>query len=128
MSAGKTVGEPAEKAWWLEFYCAEQECAELCESMRSVAEENGGSAWESNPPATRITRRPTVLKTAGISTEPPQRQQVTETDPESMAHCVALLVQSHPGLALVVETWPELPEAIRAGIAAMVKAAGEARK
>jgi len=29
-----------------------------------------------------------------------------------------------PGLALVVERWTDLPEAIRAGIVAMVRAAG----
>jgi hypothetical protein len=29
----------------------------------------------------------------------------------------------HPDLAVVVAAWPELPEAIRAGIVAMVKAA-----
>jgi hypothetical protein len=31
--------------------------------------------------------------------------------------------QSDPDLAAVVATWPTLPEAIRAGILAMVKAA-----
>ncbi len=33
------------------------------------------------------------------------------------------LLPDDPGLAAVVEAWPELPEAIRTGIVAMVKAA-----
>ncbi len=32
-----------------------------------------------------------------------------------------------PGLAAVVEAWPALPEAIKAGILAMVRAVGPAR-
>jgi hypothetical protein len=37
---------------------------------------------------------------------------------------LALLAQKQPDLALVVERWEALPEAIRAGILAMVRAAG----
>jgi hypothetical protein len=33
-----------------------------------------------------------------------------------------------PALAAVVDTWPELPEAIKAGILAMVKAAAKDRR
>jgi len=40
---------------------------EFAENSGKTGEENGGSAWESNPPATRITRRPTVLKTAATT-------------------------------------------------------------
>jgi len=32
-----------------------------------------------------------------------------------------------PDLAAVISAWPSLPEALRAGIVAMVKAAGQAR-
>jgi hypothetical protein len=31
--------------------------------------------------------------------------------------------QTYPDLAAVVDAWPELPEALKAGIVAMVKAA-----
>ena len=47
--------------------------AEIGEAQESsgnsdeTGEKNGGSAWESNPPATRVTRRPTVLKTAATT-------------------------------------------------------------
>jgi hypothetical protein len=35
--------------------------------------------------------------------------------------------QNHPDLAAVVAAWPRLPEAIRAGIVAMIKAASPER-
>jgi hypothetical protein len=37
---------------------------------------------------------------------------------------LALLARQSPDLALLVERWNRLPEAVRAGIVAMVKAAG----
>ncbi|MCH9035571.1 MAG: hypothetical protein IID42_13900 [Planctomycetes bacterium] len=40
-----------------------------------------------------------------------------------MADSLADLLQNDPDLAAVISTWPELPEAVRAGIVAMVKAA-----
>jgi hypothetical protein len=36
---------------------------------------------------------------------------------------LALLARASPDLALIVERWESLPEALRAGIVAMVKAA-----
>jgi hypothetical protein len=43
---------------------------------------------------------------------------------DNMAFCLAFLAQKSPDLALLVERWEELPEAVRAGMVAMVKAAG----
>jgi hypothetical protein len=40
-----------------------------------------------------------------------------------LAFCLALLSQKSPDLALVIERWDALPDAVRAGIVAMVKAA-----
>ena len=40
-----------------------------------------------------------------------------------MAYCVALLADESPDLAVVVEAWADLPDAVRAGIVAMVKSA-----
>jgi hypothetical protein len=37
---------------------------------------------------------------------------------------LALLAEKDPDLALVLHAWPTLPDALRAGIVAMVKAAG----
>jgi hypothetical protein len=42
---------------------------------------------------------------------------------ENLASCLALLGEKSPDLALVVESWDGLPEAIRTGIVAMVRAA-----
>jgi hypothetical protein len=41
-----------------------------------------------------------------------------------LASCLALLAKKSPDLALLVERWDGLPEAVRAGIVAMVKASG----
>ena len=39
-----------------------------------------------------------------------------------MADCLALLDRERPDLAAVVEAWDRLPEAVRVGVLAMVKA------
>jgi hypothetical protein len=39
-----------------------------------------------------------------------------------LASCLALLAQISPDLALLVQHWEALPEAVRAGIVAMMKA------
>jgi hypothetical protein len=40
-----------------------------------------------------------------------------------LASCLAFLNRKSPDLAMLVERWDALPEAVRAGIVAMVKAA-----
>jgi hypothetical protein len=48
---------------------------------------------------------------------------MTCVNPEkNLVSCWALLKQRSPDLALVVELWDQLPEAVKAGIVAMVKA------
>ncbi len=42
--------------------------------------------------------------------------------PESVANCFTQDAPADPELAAVVEAWPALPEPIRAGILAMVRA------
>ena len=41
-----------------------------------------------------------------------------------LVSCLANSVENDPDLATVIDTWPALPAAIRAGIIAMVQAAG----
>ena len=41
---------------------------------------------------------------------------------ENLASCLALLNQKSPDLAMIVECWDLLPEAVKAGILAMVEA------
>jgi hypothetical protein len=50
-------------------------------------------------------------------------QSFTSTGESSLAYSLACQFEKDPNLKLLVERWPYLPEAIRAGIAAMVKAA-----
>jgi hypothetical protein len=40
-----------------------------------------------------------------------------------LADCLALLHRQSPDLAAVIDAWPRLPDAIRQGIVAMVRAA-----
>jgi hypothetical protein len=42
-----------------------------------------------------------------------------------LALCLALVARKAPDLALVVKAWDKFPEVVRAGLVAMVKAAGE---
>ena len=53
----------------------------------------------------------------------PATDKTYESGAENSAECLALLVRQSPELALVIERWEQLPEAVRAGIVAMVKAA-----
>ena len=39
---------------------------------------------------------------------------------KNLAFCLALLKQKSPDLALLVERWDDLPEAVKAGIVAMI--------
>jgi len=64
------------------------------------------------------------LKTVRNSPEAQASRQVTAIDLDSVAHSVALLIQESPDLQAVIDAWPALPEAIKAGILAMVQAAG----
>ena len=42
-------------------------------------------------------------------------------DETRLASCLAFLQEKHPDLAKVIDTWPDLPEAIQAAILAMVE-------
>ena len=61
---------------------------------------------------------------SGIS-NPLDNADVTEERPESVATCMTFLREYHPDLAEILEGWDYLPEAIKAGIVAMVRALGE---
>jgi hypothetical protein len=64
-----------------------------------------------------------VLKT-GRPPATTSNASVTSDNPENdLASCLALLARKSADLALLVARWDALPEAVRAGILAMVKAA-----
>jgi hypothetical protein len=52
----------------------------------------------------------------------PSQAGISENDENDLAFCLALLARKSADLALLVERWDSLPEAVRAGIVAMVKA------
>jgi len=55
---------------------------------------------------------------------PLDNKDVTAKPDDSVAPCVAFLCGHRPDLAEVVEAWDQLPDAIRTGIMAMVRASG----
>ena len=62
------------------------------------------------------------LQSATRSTQPVISKDTSANDAERLAFCLALLNQKSPDLALLVERWDVLPDAVRAGIIATVKA------
>jgi len=65
-----------------------------------------------------------VSKTICETTEPTLSQDVTDNPDSVLASCLALLAKKSPDLAMVVKEWDTLPEAVRAGIVAMVRQIG----
>jgi hypothetical protein len=49
-------------------------------------------------------------------------KDASENAARALAFCLSFLNQKSPDLALLVERWDALPEVVRAGIMAMVKA------
>ena len=68
---------------------------------------------------------PRGLEPLSENAQPVVTTGLTQDDESVLAPCLALSVQNDPDLRAVVTAWPELPEAIRVGIVAMVQAATE---
>jgi hypothetical protein len=64
-----------------------------------------------------------VFETGSAETQPVVKSKACENNANNLASCLALLAKKSPDLVHVVENWHSIPEAIRAGIIAMVKAA-----
>jgi hypothetical protein len=65
------------------------------------------------------------LQSATDMAQPQGNYSTSEADAERLASCLALLAKKSPDLALIAERWDGLPEAVRAGIVAMVKASSK---
>ena len=52
-------------------------------------------------------------------------KELTESPDDDLARSLALLVRNCPELNTIVQAWPSLPDAVRAGILAMVKASSD---
>ena len=67
-----------------------------------------------------------VFKTGPQSAQAVANKGTYDSGNSDLASHLALLAEKSPGLAAVVKAWPSLPEAVRAGILAMVKVAEKA--
>jgi len=56
--------------------------------------------------------------------KPLARQALTNDTDDRLADCLAFLAKNDPDLAAVIAAWPRLPKVVKAGVLAMVKAAG----
>ncbi len=81
---------------------------------------------DSTKRATRLELVTFSLEGCGARVVTPQTTSTYELDDPRLAPSLADFLQNDPGLRAVVEAWPELPGAIRAGIVAMVRAAASA--
>ncbi len=73
--------------------------------------------------------RKSLLKKVGLRgveqpPETPKKMRVSILSGAESGALDARKVESQPDLAMVIEAWPNLPAAIRAGILAIVRAAG----
>ncbi len=59
----------------------------------------------------------------GISPKCNSAKEVTETPPETLAHSLAHETPIDPDLARVVSAWPDLPDAIRRAMLALIGSA-----
>jgi hypothetical protein len=63
------------------------------------------------------------LQSAPTPTQVPISLKSCDDSAQGLAFCLALFAKTSPDLAFIVERWDSLPEAIRAGITVMVRAA-----
>ena len=64
------------------------------------------------------------LQSTALIAQVEDSKGLTESSHDDLARCLALLAQKWPDLAPVMTAWPDLPEALRKGIVAMVRASG----
>lgn len=92
-----------------------EQATENTGKTRDLLEKTHYARRDSNP-------QPTVPKTVATDAQPVATTIVAENPQTDLTFCLALLAKKSADLALVVERWDAVPEAIRAGIVAMVKA------
>ncbi len=73
-------------------------------------------------------RQPPVTKPESENANELNKQALTETGETVLASCLALLTPKYPDLALVVNSWPNLPEHIKATIKTLVETANTGGK
>jgi hypothetical protein len=75
------------------------------------------------------TSDPLIKSQQAKNHKSPQNQALTESPENVLASCLALLTPKYPELALVVNSWPNLPEHIKAAVKALINSSlqGESR-
>ena len=123
-------------------FCGARKVAEQCNTVQRDAVKQGSNADDRDDDKPGETREKTpepsgwggirtpgtlsrtaVFKTAAENAQGQNQQQLTDNGVGSVARSVALLADESPDLAVVVEAWADLPQALRAGIVAMVTSA-----
>ena len=122
--------------------CGARKVAEQCNTVQRDAVKQGSNADDRDDDKPGETREKTpepsgwggirtpgtlsrtaVFKTAAENAQGQNQQQLTDNGVGSVARSVALLADESPDLAVVVEAWADLPQALRTGIVAMVTSA-----
>ena len=93
-----------------------REAAKRCVEFREKSRAEGEGFEPSN------TFVLPVFKTVPETPQPLVNSSISANDANNLASCLALLARKSPDLAFLVERWDSLPQAVRAGIVAMVKA------
>ena len=97
---------------------------EMFDALSRLGTEIGTERGGFEPP--RPVSQSNGLANRSEGTESPPEYKGNPSHQRSLAHHLPTdTCQTDPDLARIVDAWPTLPEAVRAGIVAMVKAAGK---
>src|SRR5438093_12637257 len=81
------------------------------EMKQRLGDHKDGSVWESNP-LTAFFKPPTGFEDQQASSASSDNSSTSGDRENGLASCLALLAPKYPDLALLVERWESLPEAV----------------
>ncbi len=94
--------------------------------MSSSVDRSAGSSFSADPSSWRTHPLSDPLQTGLGFLPSATSDKDLQTSPSSLGpHLATDTCQTEPDLATVMDAWDRLPEAVRAGIVAMVKAAAK---
>ena len=101
-----------------------QEVPQKADNQRPNAFCDTSRSKKSGTPSRTRTWDPLIMNQTLDISKPLYNKVVTAKPDESETSCEAFLCGHRPDLAEAAEAWDRLPEAVRAGIMAMVRASG----
>ena len=118
--------EPVPRRWTSRLTCQLEDLLKAFRKAEKCAvdqTENGDSAHRNNtaPPGTR-TPDPLIKSPLTHSPNPLPSLPLTNPTASVLPVCLPDSAQNDPDLALIVTSWEQLPEAVKTGIMAMVRA------